>query len=80
MEGEGSVYWPCIVEKAYAKLFSSVNGFEQIESGLTHKAINALTNASTQCAAHSSTCDRVISGKLWQDLLTWNRNMTDFTS
>lgn len=62
------------MEKAYAKFFSSTQGYEELEGGLPHRGIKSLTNAPTECHSHSSTAEVVVSGKLWQDLVSWREN------
>jgi len=70
---EGAI-WPCLVEKAYGKFFSSTDGYDQLSGGLPHRGIKSMTNAATECCSHTPRSERVVSGKLWQDLISWHQN------
>jgi hypothetical protein len=66
--------WPSILEKAYAKLFNTDNnGWEQLEGGLCSLGMADLTGMASLNFRHSADSERVISGRLWKDLVRMHR-------
>ena len=76
--------WPCLIEKAFAKLFGPrrtlangevVGGYEEIASGIFTNGVVALTGGSGGSCAHmgTPTPEHIVTGKLWSDIMRWNK-------
>jgi hypothetical protein len=64
-----------LIEKAAAKLYNNddaaaaAKGWEQCESGFISIGLNILSGQAARNCRHIATSERIISGKLWKDIL-----------